>query len=137
MNLFGKTSAARAALALAQRRQQNIIERRVGPIGGKECSVMLLSALAFGDAAQAARSNLRGRRAEPDDIANLGSVVLHVNPNVLLKRLSNLEGCSAEGRRSKKFLRGGAAGAWRPPFWRAAAPTCYPPAMAIRDSDLA
>lgn len=98
---------------------------------------MLLSALAFGDAAQAARSNLRGRRAEPDDTINLAKVVLHVNPNVLLKRLSNLEGCSAEGRRSKKFLRGGMAGAWRRPFWRAAAPTCYRPAMAIRDSDLA
>ena len=98
---------------------------------------MLLSALAFGDAAQAARSNLRGRRAEPDDIANLASVVLHVNPNVLLKRLSNLEGPSARGRYGKKFLRGCEIGAWRPLFWRGTTPTCYRLAMAIRDSDLA
>jgi hypothetical protein len=65
MNLFGRKSAAQAVSALAQRRQQNIIERRVGSIGGRKCSVMLLSALAFGDAAQAARSNLRGHGAEP------------------------------------------------------------------------
>ncbi|CAH1660956.1 hypothetical protein BOSEA31B_12160 [Hyphomicrobiales bacterium] len=45
-------------------------------------------ALAFGDAAQAARSNLRGARIAPGTVSNLAADVLFVNRFVLLKKLS-------------------------------------------------